>query len=759
LEPLPYPDADRLVNVWRTNPERGFREFPQSVPNFLDFQAADQVFAHVSAYTSVSQTLDIDGDPQVVECALVSAEFCSTLGVPLSLGRGFESGEDQTGAAPVAVISDALWRSRFGGDPGAIGETLRLDGKSHQIIGVLPPGREFPSTAQVWTAITLDPRTSGRGSNFLSVVGRLKPRVTIEQAAAQWNATAEQLEQQHPQFNAGSRIELVPLQEQLVGRVKQPLLILFGAVALVLLIACANVANLMLARANIRQRELAVRAALGASRGRLVRQLLTESLLLSIAGATTGLLLASWTRDLLIGLNPFGISRLYDSAIDFRVLGFAAGVAVLTGIVFGLLPALHVTALDLSAAIREGGGPSYSGSLRRRLRNTMVVVEVALSLVLLIGAGLLIRSFLSLRAHNPGFDPGGVMTLNVSLPGQSYGEPARRVEFIRRVTEGLATIPGADAVASAAYVPMAEMRTTRRFAFAGQPLPEPGKEPIALEIPVGPGYFALLGIPIRSGRDFTSTDSPNTPVLIVNESFAQQHFPGEEAVGKQIRFYSSSPQAPPPPPVEIIGVVGNVSQMRPESGAEPTIYASQLLRPWSFMSFMVKSNRDPALIANAARAVISAADKSLAVSSVAPLEEVVSRRFSHRRGLMALVGVFAAVSLLLAMVGIYGVLSYLVSQRSHEIGVRMAIGARRADVLRLVVGQGMKLALAGVALGLAGGAALNTLLGSILYGIGPRDPLTFFGVALLLLGVALIACYLPARRATRVDPMNVLRQQ
>ena len=527
---------------------------------------------------------------------------------------------------------------------------------------------------------------------------------------------------------------------------------------MVLLIACANVANLLLVRAASRQRELAVRAALGASRARLVRQLLTESLLLAALGGTAGVMIAGWTRDLLLSLNPFRISRVFDGGLDLRMLGFTTAVALVTAIVFGLIPALQSTGKDLSSAIKVSGGPSYGGSIRQRLRGTLVVVEVALSILLLIGAGLLMRSFLSLRAVNPGFDPDGVLTLNVSLPS-GYNDPSKRIEFIRQVTERLTAIPGAQGAASAAYVPMAEMRTSRRFAIDGRPLAEPGKEPFAVDLPVGPGYFSLPGIPILAGREFSGRETLDNPQLLVNESFAQRFFPGEDAVGKRIRFYSSSPQGPQPPWNEIIGIAGNVNQTSPAKPAEPILYPPQLVRPWSFMSFLVKTSGPPAQLTTGARSAVAAVDKNLAVSRVAPLADVMAGRVVHQRGLMAVIGAFAGVALLLAMVGIYGVLSYAVSQRTHEIGVRMAIGAKRRDVINLVIKQGMSLTVVGVGIGLAAGFALKSLLGGLLYSVGPRDPLVFAGVPLLVGLVAVVACYIPARRATKVDPMIALRHE
>jgi putative ABC transport system permease protein len=759
LRPLPYNEPDRLMTVWRSLPQRGFHEYPVSGPTFLYHRERNQVFSQVSAFVSDNLSIGGEGEPERIEGAYVSAEFFSTLGAQPALGRGFEPHEERPGAAPVVVISHALWRNRFGADPNALGKSLLLDGRSYQIVGVAPAGQEFPIKAQLWTPLNLDPQQLRPGSNFLSMIGRLKPGVTVERAQAQWNEVAAELERQDPQYNAGARIEMIPLEEHATGAIKRPLFLLFGAIGLVLLIACANVANLTLARASGRERELAVRAALGASRLRLIRQLLTESLALAAMGATLGALIAGWTRDLLVGLNPFKISRLYTSDMDWRALCFTAALALLTSVVFGLIPALQCAGRDLAGAIKEGMGGASGAAIKGRLRGALVVVEVSLSLALLIGAGLLIRSFLSLRAVDPGFNPEGVLTLDLTLPQPAYADQNKRLDFIRQTTERLRAIPGVESVASAAYVPMSEMNTSRRFAVAERPLPEPGKEPFAREFPVSSTYFGLLGVPLRAGRIPTEQETQASLALIVNESFAQRFFPGENAVGKRMRFYSASPQGPPPPWIEIAGVVGDVNQTSLSDKAEPIIYTPQTLRAWSFMSFMVRTKGDPASLANAARLAVYGVDKTLAVSKVATLEEVVTRTTLSRRGLMTLLGAFAAVALLLATVGIYGVLSYTVSLRTREIGVRMALGAERRDVMKLVIGQGMAMTLAGVVCGLGAAYGLTRLLKDMLYGVGERDPLTFVVAPLLLAGVALVSCYIPARRATKVDPLVALRSE
>jgi len=759
LRPLPYREPEALMTIWRSNPARNFHEYPMSVPNFLDHQERDQVFASVSAFAPGGVSVGGEGEPERVAGANVTAEFFKTMGLAPALGRGFAANEDHPGATPVVVLSHGLWASRFGGDANAIGKTLFIEGRAHEIIGVMPAGVAYPVTARLWTPLMLDPQASPRGSNYLSVIGRLKPGVTPAQATAQWNNVAAELERQYPQFNSGARVELIPLQQHAVGNIKQPLLLLFGAIGLVLLIACANVANLLLVRTASRYRELAVRAALGAGRFRLLRQLLTEGLLLTTLGGVLGLLLAGWTRKLLLSLNPLKIPQLYEANLDWRVLGFVAALTLLTGVVFGLLPALSVTRNNLADTIKEGMGRSSAGTLSGRMRGALVVAEVALSLVLLMGAGLLLRSFISLSAVDPGIKPEGVLTLDLTLPAQGYIGRNKRMEFIRQTTERLRAIPGAESVASAGYVPMSGVNTNRRFAFADKPLPEPGKEPFAVELPVSPDYFSVLGIPLRAGRFFTGQETPEAPALIVNEKFAERFFPGEKALGKRIRFYSASTQGQQPPFTEIVGIVGNVKHRSLADGAEPMIYTAQSVGVWGFMSFMVGAKGDPLALVTPARQAIAAVDKTLAVSKVATLEEVIARSVGQRRGLMILLGAFGAVALLLAMVGIYGVLSYTVSQRTQEIGVRMALGAGRGDILRLMLAQGMKPVGIGGAIGLIASLALTRLMKTLLYGVSSTDPLTFAAIALLLAFAALLACYIPARRATKVDPLVALRAE
>jgi putative ABC transport system permease protein len=764
LEPLPYKDSDKLVMMWRNNPQAGWREFPFSVPNFVDYRDRNEAFDAMAAFTTQTLSLTGDAEPEVIQGSRASSGLFATVGVEPALGRAFQAGEDQPGASPVAVLSNGLWARRFGSDPNAIGKTITIEGQAHTIIGVMPAGREFPTGTQVWAPLNLDTQQNTRGRHFLKVVARLKSDTAIRQAESQMNAIAEQLEQEYPQVNSGSRVELVGLDEFSVTNVKTPLLVLFGAVGFLLLIACANVANLLLVRAAGRTKEIAVRTALGASRFRLLRQLLTESVLLTATGGAVGLLLAAWVRDMLVNVSSVRINRIYESGFDLRVFAFTLSIVLLTGVIFGLAPAFKAGEKDLRDALKEGSGRASTGPGGHRLRNGLIVAEISLSLMLLVGAGLLIRSFANLLSVDPGFNPKGVLTFNVVLPGSRYPQPGDRLRFIERTIADLRAIPGVTSAASAGYVPLENERASRRFAIGGQPLPEPGKEPLAVDIPVSADYFKLLDIPVLAGRAFTERETPDAlTVAVVNESFAQKYFLGENPVGKQIQYYSARPSDPMPPPVEVVGVVRDVRQANLEAAPEPIMYTSQSQRRWSFMTFMARTDQDPMQLVGAVKGAIQSIDKDLPISKVATLDQLMSASISQRRGLMILLGAFAALALILAGVGIYGVMSYSVSQRTHEIGIRMALGARASDVIRLVVRQGLVLALAGVAIGIVGALALTRLLTSLLsdllFNVGAADPVTFLAIPILVLIVALGACFVPAHRATRVDPMEALRYE
>jgi predicted permease len=747
LKPLPFKEPAALVMVWRTNAERTAKDLPTSVPLFMDWQQRNQVFEQMTVFTGGRFNLASAGEAELVRGANVSASFFATLGVPPLLGRGFLPDEDKPGAAPVVVLSYGLWQ-QFGAAPGIIGQQVTVNARPCTVVGVMPPGFDYPNESRLWRILPLDPQAN-RQAYFANTLARLKPGVPREQAHAGMDNVAQQLAAQTGQTGR-DYFELRPLSEQLTGVLRRPLLVLFGAVLFVLLIACANIANLLLARAAGRERELAVRAALGAGRGRLLRQLLTESLLLAACGGVAGWLLAVWSLGWLKGLSALKLARLGEVALDGRALGFTALAVLLTGAIFGLIPAWQVSLQQPSTVLKGGSAATRPES--QRWRAGLMVGEIALSLVLLLGAGLLIKSFLKLQAVDPGYNPEGVVTLNLNLPDGRYGPPEKRVAFLQQLTEKLQALPGIEAVATAAYSPLSEIYNQRIFIIEGRPETPQGL--LAGQIPVSPDYFRTLEIPLQGGRAFNARDDAQAPgVVIVNQSFAQRFFPNETVIGKRIHLGTRRP----PVWAEIVGVVGDVRQLKLESVAPPLVYVPHLQSAWSFMSVLARPKDAPEAAAGALKQAVAAVDKELGVAGLTTLDAVVSDALAERRALMTLLGAFAGLALLLATIGIYGVIAYAVAQRTHELGIRMALGAGAHDVLRLVLGQGMKLALLGVALGLLASFALTRLMGKLLFEVSPTDPWTFALLPALLLGVALLACYLPARRATQVDPLVALR--
>jgi putative ABC transport system permease protein len=752
LKPLPYKDPERLVMVWRTNAEKTSKDLPSSGPLFIDWQQRNQVFEQLTAFTTGRVNIAGAGEADLARGANVSAGFFETLGVPPLLGRGFLPAEDKPGAEAVVVLSHGIWQRQFGAAPGIIGQRVTINAQACTVVGVMPPGFDFPAETMLWRTLTLDPRAN-RQAYFLNVLARLKPGLTREQAHAGMDSVAAQLAAQNGQ-STRDHFDLRPLSEQLTGSIRRPLLVLFGAVAFVLLIACANIANLLLARASGREREIAVRAALGAGRGRLLRQLLTESLLLAAFGGIAGLLSAVWSLSWLKGLSAVKLARLDEVALDGRALGFTALAVLLTGAVFGLIPALQVSLQQPSAVLKGSGGSAASRPESQRLRAGLMVVEIALSLVLLVGAGLLIKSFLKLQAVDPGFQPEGVVTLNLNLPVARYPQGEPRTAFIQQITEKLQALPGVEATATAAYSPLSDIYNSRIFIIEGRAETPQGL--FAGQIPVSPDYFRTLQIPLLGGRVFSAHDNAQAPgVVIVNRSFAKRYFPNEEVVGKRIHLGTQRP----PVWFEIVGVVGDVRQLKLESEAPPLAYVPHLQSAWSFMSLLARSKGEPQMTAGALKQAVTAVDKDLGVAGLTTLDATLAASIAERRALMALLGAFAGLALLLAAVGIYGLITYSVAQRTHELGIRMALGAETRDVLRLVLGQGMKLTLLGVALGLLASFALTRLMEKLLFEVSPTDPWTFVSLPAMLLVVALLACYFPARRATRVDPLVALRNE
>jgi putative ABC transport system permease protein len=760
LRPLPYADPDRLVMVWEDDTKHGYPRDTPAPANFFDWRAQNQVFEGMSATADQSFNLTGVGDPERVDGQAVSANLFSLLGVEPQVGRAFLPEEDQPGEGRVVIMGHALWQRRFGADQGIVGKPVTLNGLSYTVVGVMPPGFQFPGREEeLWVPLALTPQQAARrGSHYLRVVARLKPGVTVEQAQAEMNTIAARLQQQYPDANAEVGAAVVSLHEQVVGDIKPALLVLLGAVGLVLLIACANVANLLLARAASRQKETALRIALGASRWRLVRQFLTESVLLAALGGVVGLLLSVWGVSVLKSFIPENVSQVKAVAVDARVLAFTVLVSLLTGLLFGLAPATQASNFDLNETLKEGGRDSSSGGRGKRLRGLLVVAEVAVSLVLLIGAGLLINSFLRLRSVDPGFRTDHLLTMRVVLPQQKYPDQARRSAFYDELIRRVEAVPGVKSAAVTNWIPLVNQGDSVGVSVEGRPDPGPNRPIVATRV-VSPHYFQAMGIKLLSGRDFDErTDRADTPaVVVIDETMAKRLWPGEDPLGRRV-----TPGSPDSPDdwCQVVGVVKDVRQF--ELTAEPKPQMYMLYAQADFFAprhLVVNTSVEPMSLAATVRKTVWDVDRDQPVSNVSTMEEVLSGSIARQRFSTLLLGVFAGVALVLAAVGLYGVMSYSVAQRTREIGLRMALGAQRGDVLRMVVGQGLKLVLVGVAIGLAAAFALTRVMSSLLFGVSATDPATLAAISLLLISVAALASYIPARRATRVDPLIALRYE
>jgi putative ABC transport system permease protein len=763
LRALPYYEPERLVMVWADRPilqaQIGLADFPVAVADFVDWRNQNHVFEHMAALRPQRMNLTGVGEPESVIGLRASASLFPLLGSRFTTGRAFLPEEDRAGADRVVVISHGLWQQRYAADPKLIGQKITLENEAYTVIGVTAPDFQFPrrgevpsyfgvsTTVDLYLPIAFTPaELNDRQMNRIGVIARLKPGVRVGQASAEMNAIARRLTEQYPQTNADKGVRLAPLHQQAVGKARTALLVLLGAVGFVLLIACANVANLLLARAAGRQKEIAIRAALGASRWRVVRQLLTESLLLAISGGAAGLLLAWRGVELLLAVAPDNLPRAYDIRLDTRVAGFTLLVSLLTGIVFGLLPALQASKINLGATLKEGGRDS-GGLLRRRLRGSLVVSEVALAFVLLIGAGLLIRSFARLTKIDPGLDPRGVLTVDILLPLTKYRD-GRSVAFFQQTLERVRALPGVEAAATVNPLPLSGGHSSGAFGIEGRPSPTDRAFNAGLRI-ISPDFFKTFRVPLVNGRLLAESDGANAPpVVVINESLARKYFADEDPLGKRITLGATR---------AIVGVVSDVKHSALDEEAKAEIYLPMAQAPTPLMSLAVRVNGDPMQMVAAVREQVRAVDKDQPISKIETMERLMDKSVAPRRFNLLLLGVFALVGLALAGVGLYGVMSYTVTQRTREIGVRMAMGAQRGDVLRLVIGEGMKLALIGALLGLGGALALTRLLKTLLFEVSATDPLTFIAIGAALIVVALLACWIPARRAASMDPLVSLR--
>ncbi len=774
LRPLPYPESDRLVFLNETS--KTMDEISISYPNFTDWRNQNKVFEKIGVHNRGNYNLTGAGEAERITTGQVSADLFAALRVNPALGRLFTDDEDKPGGTPVVVLSYPLWQRRFGGQAGILNQQLTLNGKSYTVIGIMPEGFQYPSRVEMWVPVgqlSGEASWQQRGNHpGLYGVARLKPGVTFAQAKAEMDMIASNLEKQYPDQMAGNGIGIRPMLEIFVGDVRRPLWVLFAAVAFVLLIACANIANLLLARAQSRQKEMAIRSAMGAGRWRIARQLLTESVLLALIGGTLGMLVAQWGIKLILYISPDAIPRSKEISLDWRVLAFTIGLSFVTGVLFGLVPALQAGVVDVHETLKESGRGT---SGKHWLRSSLVVVEVATTLVLLVGAGLMIRSFYRLQKVNPGFSYDHLTSFTVSLPPKKY-ESAESIEgFYNRLMENLRALPGVESTAAASGLPLGNNGWQTSFVVDGRPLPPREQTPLMEACLVTPDYFRAMNIPLKRGRFFTDRDDrssiagkdlskltePQREIaalnsLIIDEEFARRYWPNEDPVGQRIRLGADSDA----PTLTIQGVVGRVKMdgLSQDSNRVQGYFPYAQI-PAGGMTVLLKAAGDPNQLIAAVRQQVKAIDSDQPIYSVRTMDEIRAESVAPERLNLTLLSIFAGIALVLAIVGIYGVMSYSVTQRTHEIGIRMAIGAQPQDVFRMIIGQGMLLAFIGVGLGLIGAFGLTRLMATMLFGVEPTDPATFAAIAVLLSGVALVACYIPGRRATKVDPVISLRYE
>lgn len=770
IRALPYPNSDRLVMLWETNPrfQIGIDSLPVTPGTFMDWREQSSVFEHISALGAGHFNLSGSGEPERISGASVSANFFRLMGTEPKLGRAFQDDEERPGANKVVVISYSLWQRRFGGADDAVGKPMTLDGESYTVIGIAPEGFQFPrarelpyfvgvsSATELWRPMTLteDFISKKRANHQLTVIAKLKSGVTRDQAQAEMTAIASRLEQAYPE-NQGIGSKVVLLSEQVVGNSKIALLVLMGAVGLVLLIACANVANLMLTRASGRRKEIAIRIALGASRGHVIRQLMSEALLLSVASAVAGTLLSLWGVRAMLALSGQHLPRLNEVTVDPTVLGFTVAIALLTSLFFGLTPALQASKINLVQTLKDGSRGQSGGQRASRVRGALVVAEVALSLVLLIGAGLMIKSLAHLLRVDPGFKADRALTMNISLLGSKYPSANQQISFFDEVRQRVQVLPGIESVGLISSAPLSGGVYAGGFSIEGREGASANEDLSADRRMISPEYFNALGIPLIRGRYFTERDNQgSTGVAIVSDSFARQFLSKADPIGMRIKLGGRDSTRPW---LSIVGTAGDVRDTALESDPRPCVYLPYSQFPASSMSLVVRTAVDSRTLLPAIRSEVWAIDKDQPVTDVKTMDEYVSDSVSPRRANALLLAVFAVLAFVLASIGVYGVMAYSVTQRVREIGIRMALGAQRPDVIRLIVGSAMTLVLAGVGIGIASALALSRVLSSLLYGVSATDPMTFALISVLLVSVASLASYIPARRATKVDPMIALR--
>ena len=759
LKPLAFPELDRVVAIWDKNPSRGVEHNEVAMANYLDWQAQTQSFEQLALYSWFNASITGLSQPERVQGFAVTANFLDVTGVKPIMGRNFTAEENQPGKDVAVIISYSLWHRHFGADPNILAKTITINNFPCQVVGVMPPHFNFPKAGDVYAPLELSPEVvSNRQTHQYYVIGRLKPGASIESAQAEIDNVTARLEKQYPETNTGLGATVYPLVDDMVRAYDKPIWITMGFVGFVLLIACANIANLMLARASGRQKEIALRAALGASRWRIMRQLLTESVIIALIGGAFGVLLGYWGIDALRWSNPGDAAKFaagwHQLGINVPALLFTLGLSVFSGLVFGLAPALQVSKPNLNDSLKEGARQVSASS--HRLRSALVVFEIALSLVLLVGAGLSVRSFLSLVKTSPGFNPDSVMTMRLMLPRAKYQQQPQRAAFYNDLLQRVKATPGVESAAFVNYLPLGGQNSSESYLVEGEAQPQPGRENEGRYRVATPDYFQTMRIPIVAGRGFSEQDKAGAPpVVIVNETLARKHWPGQPAVGKRIRFYGDQARTPW---MEIVGVVQDVTHEL-NLPVTPEYYLPHAQNSWSGMVLVARTNVDPTSLAAALRQQVWSMDKDLPAYDVKSMNEVWSMAASMYTFSSVTLGFFAAVALLLASLGIYGVMAFAVSQRTQEIGIRIALGASAPDVLKLVVKHGMKLALAGIAIGLVGAWGLTRFMKHILVGVTATDLLTFAVVPACLFVAALFACYLPARRATKVDPLIALRYE